>query len=132
MITAMYDVDYEIYKYINEQAKHYVQFDTLLKQKNITFKEAHQKTIQFKEQFNILLSMYSIKGQNLRNTCENLIELIVKQPDNLELQYIYFCVMSDFGLLNRIISKNWTDEQKIRSYFRQNEILQELIEFLKC
>lgn len=128
----MYDVDYEIYKYINEQAKHYVQFDTLLKQKNITFNEAYQKTIQFKEQFNILLSMYSIKGQNLRDTCENLIELIVKQPDNLELQYIYFCVVSDFGLLNRIISKNWTEEQEIRSYFRQNEILQELIEFLKC
>lgn len=48
MITAMYDVDYEIYKYINEQAKHYVQFDTLLKQKNITFKEAHQKQFSLK------------------------------------------------------------------------------------
>lgn len=44
----MYDVDYEIYKYINEQAKHYVQFDTLLKQKNITFKEAHQKQFSLK------------------------------------------------------------------------------------
>ena len=34
----MYDVDYEIYKYINEQADQYIELDELLKQHHLTVK----------------------------------------------------------------------------------------------
>ena len=98
----MYDIDYEIYKYINELADQYVELDELLKQNHLTFDEAIQKIKQFKEQFYSLISKYSIGSQNLVATCYDLMERISRRSDNLDLQYLYLCIMTDFGLLNKI------------------------------
>lgn len=125
-----YYFDYEIYKYINEQAEQYIMFDELLKQNRLTLSEANQKVKQFKENFNNLLEKYAIGTQNLVVTCYDLIELIKQQPDNSDLQYLYFCIVTDVGLLNNILG-NRTEEQEIRNYIRQNEAIQELTGFLK-
>lgn len=125
-----YDFDYEIYKYINEQAEQYIMFDELLKQNRLTLNEANKKVKQFKEKFNTLLEKYAIGTQNLVVTCYDLIELIKQQPDNSDLQYLYFCIVTDVGLLNNILG-NRTEEQEIRNYIRQNESIQELTAFLK-
>lgn len=127
----MYDIDYEIYKYINEQADQYVELDELLKQNHLTFDEVKQKIKQFKEQFYSLISKYSIGSQNLVETCYDLIERMEQQPDNSDLQYLYFCVMTDVGLLNKINTHDRTEEQEIRNYLRQHELIQELMEFLE-
>lgn len=126
----MYDIDYEIYKYINELADQYVELDELLKQNHLTFDEAIQKIKQFKEAFYVLFSKYSISSQNLVITCYDLMEHIKRQPDNPDLQYLYFCVMTDVGLLNKVLGKR-TEEQEIRNYIRQRESIQELTEFLE-
>lgn len=126
-----YDIDYEINKYIDEQADQYIEFDELLKQNHITFDIAKQKVKQFKENFYCLLSKYSISCQNLTATCYDLMEHINKHPDNADLQHLYFCVMTDFGLLNEINSHDRTKEQEIRNYFHQNELVQKLTAFLK-
>ena len=126
----MYDVDYEIYKYINKLADQYVEFDELLKQNHLTFDEAQQRVKQFKEQFYGLLEKYSIGSQNLVKTCYDLMEHIKCQPDNPDLQYLYFCVMTYVGLLNKELGER-TEEQEIRNYLRQNELVQELTAFLK-
>ncbi len=126
----MYDVDYEIYKYINKLADQYVEFDELLKQSHLTFDEAKQKVIQFKEQFYGLLAKYSIGSQNIVETCYDLMEQIRWQPDNPDLQYLYLCVMTDVGLLNKM-SDERTEEREVRNYLRQNELIQELTAFLK-
>lgn len=126
----MYDIDYEIYKYINEQADQYVEFDELLKQNHLTFDDAKQRAQQFKEKFYSLLSKYSIEHHNLVKTCYDLMERISQQSDNPDVQYLYFCIMTDFGLLNTVDSDR-TDEQEIRNYLRQNELVQELSAFLK-
>ena len=127
----MYDIDYEIYKYINELADQYVELDDLLKKNHLTIEEAKQKVKQFKEKFYSLLERYAIGSQNLVVTCYDLIERIKQQPDNSDLQYLYLCVMTDFGLLNEINANDRTEEQEIRNYIRQNELIQELTEFLK-
>lgn len=126
----MCDIDYEIYKYINELADQYVEFDELLKQNHLTFDEVKQKIKQFKEQFYSLLSKYSIGSQNLVEICYDLIERIEQHPDNPDLQYLYFCVMTDVGLLNKVLGER-TEEQEIRNYLRQRESIQELAEFLE-
>ena len=126
----MYDVDYEIYKYINKLADQYVEFDELLKQSHLTFDEAKQKAMQFKEQFYGLLAKYSIGSQNIVETCYDLMEQIRWQPNNPDLQYLYLCVMTDVGLLNKM-SDERTEEREIRNYLRQNELIQELTAFLK-
>ncbi len=126
----MYDIDYEIYKYINELADQYVEFDELLKQNHLTFDEVKQKIKQFKEQFYSLISKYSIGSQNLVETCYDLIERMEQQPDNPDLQYLYFCVITDVGLLNKVLGER-TEEQEIRNYLRQHESIQELTEFLE-
>ena len=126
----MYDIDYEIYKYINEQADQYVEFDELLKQNHLTFYEVKQKVKHFKEKFQNLISEYAIGSQNLVVTCYDLMERIKRQPDNPDLQYLYFCIMTDVGLLNKVLGDR-TEEQEIRNYLRQRESIQELTEFLK-
>lgn len=112
----MYDIDYEIYKYINELADQYVELDELLKQNHLTFDEVKQKIKQFKEQFYSLISKYSISSQNLVETCYDLIERMEQQPDNPDLQYLYFCVITDVGLLNKVLGER-TEEQEIRNYW---------------
>lgn len=126
-----YNFDYEIYKYIDEQADIYVSFKDFLKNHNITFDEAWICVKQFKGKFNNLLSKHSIGNQNIAVTCYDLIECIIQQSDNPDLHYLYFCIMTDFGLLNDINSFDHTKEQDIRNYFRQNELIQELLGFLK-
>ena len=127
----MYDIDYEINKYIDEQADCYVSFHDLLKQNHLTFEEAKQRVKKFKEKFYGLLSKYSISNQNLVKTCYELMEHISKQPYNTDLQYLYFCIITDFGLLSETNTHDHTEEQKIRNYLHQNEHLQELTAFLK-
>lgn len=126
----MYDVDYEIYKYINELADQYVEFDELLKQNHLTFDSAQQKAKQFKEKFYALLANYSIRSQDLVVICYDLMERVFQQPDNPDLQYLYLCLMTDFGLLIRTDSDS-TEEQRIRNYIRQQERMQELTNFLE-
>ncbi len=124
----MYDVDYEIYKYINELADEYVELDELLKQKHLTFTKAQQQAEQFKEAFYALLAKYSIRSQDLIVICYDLMEHIYQQPDNPDLQYLYLCVMTDFGLLVRTDPAP-AEEQRIRNYLRQQERMQELTNF---
>lgn len=126
----IYDIDYEIYKYINEQAEQYIEFDELLKQNYTTYEDARKNVKCFREKFYNMLSRYSIGSQNLVEMCYDLMKNIRQYPDNPDLQYLYFCIITDSGLLNVINSYERTEEQKIRNYFRQYELIQELSAFL--
>ncbi len=129
--VTMEDIDYEIYKYINKLADEYIELDELLKQNCLTFDEALSQAKQFREKFYNLLTEYSIGSQNLVVTCYDLIEHISQQPDNPDLQYLYLCVMTDFGLLNQLNYYERTEEVEIRNYFSQHELMKELTEFWK-
>ncbi len=126
-----YNYDYEILKYIDEEADNYVTFKDFLKNHNVTFDKAWNCVKQFKEKFNNLLSKYSIGKENLVVMCYDLMERISQQYNNPELHYLYFCIMTDVGLLNDINSSDHTKEQEIRIYFKQKKIIQELSEFLE-
>lgn len=126
-----YDIDYEIYKYINRLAEAYVPLNDLLSQNRLTFEEALQNMKQFKEKFDILLSDYSIGNRNLVMTCYDLIDRISGNPENADLRYLYICIMTDFGVLNNVSFPKRTEEQKIRNYLRQNGLIRELSDFLK-
>lgn len=126
----MYDIDYEIYKYINELADQYVETDELLKRNHLTFDEALQQAKQFKEKFYTLLDKYSIGSQSIVVICYELMERISQYPDNPDFQYLYLCVMTDFCLLVRT-DPDPDDEQKIRNYLHQQELIQELTKFWK-
>lgn len=125
-----YDIDYEIYKYINEQVKEYVPLDYLLKQNNTTSDEVLHEVMRFRQEFDNLLLKYHIKNNNIVGICFDLAERINENSDNSELHYIYFCVVTDFGLLNRTDTVERTVEQEIRNYIRQRKLIHELMEFL--
>lgn len=59
------------------------------------------------------------------------MERIEQQPEHPDLQYLYFCVVTDFGLLNAVNAADRTEEQKIRNYFRQQNALRELTDFFR-
>jgi hypothetical protein len=120
------DIDYEIDKYIDEQADEYMTFGELLENRGITLDEVRHEVKKFREKFNRLLEKYSISGQNLVTTCRDLMELMDEDRDNPELQYIYFCIMTDSGVLS---GTGDTEEQDVRNYLRQVDSIGELTEF---
>lgn len=125
-----YDMEYKVYQYLNEQAAQYVPFSELLRQNRLTFPEAKQQVDAFRERFHRLLEKHHIACSNAVRLCYDLMERIREQPDAPALQYLYFCTITDFGLLNEINSGDRTEAQSIRNYFRQNERIQELSAFL--
>lgn len=127
----MYDVDYEIYKFIDEEADKYVEVDELLKQNHLTLGEAQLSAKNFKEQFYTLLEKYSIGCQNPAVTCYELMECIYQQPDNDELKQLYFSIITDFGFLSKANDHDFADEQNIRNYLHQRKLIMELSFFLK-
>ncbi|MDE7365392.1 MAG: hypothetical protein K2N27_11055 [Ruminococcus sp.] len=126
-----YDVDYEIFKYINKQADHYVPLNKILEKHHCTFDEAKQKIKRFKADFAELLKKYQIGSENAVMMYCDLMNLAEEMPENQDLHYIYICMMTDSGLLNETNTYERTEEQNIRNYFRQNEKIRELSEFLE-
>jgi len=126
-----YDMDYEIYQYISQQVENYVLLDDLLVRNHLTYHAAKQKTALFKEKYNFLLEKYHIRKQNPVMLCYDLIKLLNQFPENEELQYLYFCTVTDTGLLNEINSDSITEEQAIRNYINQKKQVQELTEFMQ-
>lgn len=98
----MEDFDYEIYRYIDEMIEDYVPFNTLLKRNGLTFVSALDKVKKFRLNFKRLLLKYDIKADNIVTICYDIIKRIRSAPDNNELKYIYFCIVTDVGLLNDI------------------------------
>ncbi len=126
-----YDIDYEIYQYINQQAENYISLEKLVLQQNLNYETALQKAIGFRENYYQLLEKYHIRNQNLVMICYDLAELINQFPENQELQYIYFCILTDTGLLNPVKPDEQTEEQAIRNYIFQKEKIQELTEWMQ-
>ena len=124
-------MDYEIYQYINQQAENYVSFEELLTQQNLTYDTAIQKAFAFKEKYVQLLQKYHISNQNIVILCHDLISQIHQSPENQDLQYLYFCTVTDTGLLNEINAEGRTEEQIIRNHIRQQERIQELTDFIQ-
>lgn len=127
----MEDFDYEIYRYIDEMMEDYVPFNTLLKRNGLTFVSALDKVKKFRLNFKRLLLKYDIKADNIVTICYDIIKRIRSAPDNNELKYIYFCIVTDVGLLNDINSHDWNNEQKIQVYLEQKEQIEELSEFFE-
>ena len=130
--VPMADIDYEIYKYINELADQYIELDDLLEQNGVSYSEALEQAAQFRKQFLCLLEKHAVRNQDLVVTCWDLMERIEQQPEHPDLQYLYFCVVTDFGLLNAVNAADRTEEQKIRNYFRQQNALRELTDFFQA
>lgn len=130
--VPMADIDYEIYKYINELADQYIELDDLLEQNGVSYSEALEQAAQFRKQFLCLLEKHAVRNQDLVVICWDLMERIEQQPEHPDLQYLYFCVVTDFGLLNAVNAADRTEEQKIRNYFRQQNALRELTDFFQA
>lgn len=125
-----YDLDYEIYQYIDQQAESDVSFKELLAQNDLTYASAKQKVREFQERYTHLLHHYPIRNQNAAALCHDLSEKMEQFPENQELWYLYFCTVTDTGLLNTINGVQ-SDEQGIRNYIRQQGRIQELTDFME-
>ena len=130
------DMEYEVYKYLNRQAESYVPLNTLLCQRNLTFEAAEQLVQDFREKAFRLMKQYQIGNANLVQICRVLAARIKDDPQNADLVYLYFCIMTDLGLINEINSADCTAEQAVRNYFRQQDAVSELLDFyqeqLRC
>lgn len=122
-----YDADYEINQYIDQAADSYVSLKDLLLQHHMTYDEALQKTAEFREKYYGFLNQYAIKSENIVRLCYDLMAQIKHSPEDQDLQFLYFCTVTDTGLL----SEYQTGEQAIRNYFQQSEKVRELTDFLQ-
>ena len=129
--VPMADIDYEIYKYINELADQYIELDDLLEQNGVPTAKHWSRQHNFGTVF-VPAGKHAVRNQDLVVTCWDLMERIEQQPEHPDLQYLYFCVVTDFGLLNAVNAADRTEEQKIRNYFRQQNALRELTDFFQA
>ncbi len=120
-----YDIEYEMFRYIDEQAENYVTLKELLLQHGSSYDEALRKASEFKEKYYRLLEKHGIKHQNLVSLCYDLASQLKYSSDSQELLYLYFCTITDTGLL----SEKQAGEQAIRNYFQQSEKVHELTVF---
>ena len=74
--VPMADIDYEIYKYINELADQYIELDDLLEQNGVSYSEALEQAAQFRKQFLCLLEKHAVRNQDLVVICWDLMERI--------------------------------------------------------
>ena len=122
-----YDADFEINQYIDQEAACYISLKDLLLQHHLTYDEAIQKTAEFREKYYDFLNQYAMKSENIVRLCYDLMAQIKDSPENQDLQFLYFCTVTDTGLL----SEYQTGEQAIRNYFQQSEKVRELTDFLQ-
>ena len=80
--VPMADIDYEIYKYINELADQYIELDDLLEQNGVSYSEALEQAAQFRKQFLCLLEKHAVRNQDLVVICWDLMERIEQQPEH--------------------------------------------------
>jgi len=120
-----------ISSYIDEESDAYISLNQLLKMKKVSFEEAKTEIVNFKNKFIELAAKYDISLLSIAHTCIDLITKIKEEPNNSELQYIYLCIISDSGVLNTINSEANTDEQIIRNYFHQSDLIDKLSEYLQ-
>ena len=117
--APMADIDYEIYKYINELADQYIELDDLLEQNGVSYSEALEQAAQFRKQFLCLLEKHAVRNQDLVVICWDLMERIEQQPEHPDLQYLYFCVVTDFGLFFQAQSENLQKYHALLEYLKK-------------
>ena len=78
----MADIDYEIYKYINELADQYIELDDLLEQNGVSYSEALEQAAQFRKQFLCLLEKHAVRNQDLVVICsgKSVAEKVARYP----------------------------------------------------
>jgi len=126
-----HDIDYEIYQYVNQQAESYIPLGELLAQRNLSYDSAKHKTAGFREKYHQLQHDYHIRNQNVVMLCLDLMTRMEQLPGNQDLEYLYFCTVTDAGLLNEINLGGHSEEQCIRNYISQKERVQELMDFMQ-
>ncbi|MDE6034809.1 MAG: hypothetical protein K2G36_02750 [Ruminococcus sp.] len=125
-----YDLEYEIFKYLCEEAEKYVNFKDFLKNNDMTFNEALNKVNEYRKNFFDLLEKYKICPDNIVSVCIDLINLIEKNPENKDLHYIYSVVITDRGVLMDMHRGERTAEQDIRNWTEQKKFSDNLTDFL--
>ena len=126
--VPMADIDYEIYKYINELADQYIELDDLLEQNGVSYSEALEQAAQFRKQFLCLLEKHAVRNQDLVVICWDLMERIeqltmAKKAKGNRVQVILECTEhKDSGMpgTSRYITtknrKNTTERLELKKY----------------
>ena len=124
-------MDYEVYKYIDQHTEDNISFEEILENNNLTYDEADGNKLQFVKNFRELLSKYGICSRNIVGICNGIIEKINENSDNQELQYLYFCVITDNGIINKINYSENDDERILENYIQQQKKINSLNEFME-
>ena len=119
----------EINAFLDTQADSYVSFREQLRHRGLDYHEAKKKMQRFTDKYHQLLKCHQISADDLVRTCLDLVDKIKVTPDSSDLQYIYFCIITDRGLLYPSGSEITFEEQRIQNFFQQEEQIQALLRF---
>ena len=115
--------------FLDAQADSYVPFREVLRRRGMDFASARQGMRQFTDKYQQLAGLHHIRTDALVTACLDLTEQLQTTPDDTDLQYLYFCVMTDRGLLHPTDAHPAADEEQIQRWFRQEKQVQSLV---KC
>lgn len=114
----------EINRLIDEAADEYVPFEEILKQNNITFKDALSAAEGEKEHFFNTLKKYGIYSHDISSVCYNVTKLL-KIEQNNDILFLYISLLSEHILLFDDITDNeqkitlWLDYHKHFEYIKE-------------
>lgn len=120
-----YEEEFKLYKLISQMADEYPELDELLESNGLTYKEALQKTNDWKEELEHLLKKLNIHDQSLVTVCRAIIKQISIEPGNADLQRAYCMIITDLGLLFPYDER--TEERDIRNYLKQKDNTEKLM-----
>ncbi len=125
------DFEYELWKYIDQQIDQDISLKEKLKKKNWTYQTAKKEVSEFKKNYDMLLQRWHINKENVAVLCCDLIKMVKAFPDQPDLQHLYFCTLTDAGLLNPVGNDFFSEQQEIENYIIQDEKVQILKAFMQ-
>ena len=125
------ELEFAMFEYISRQAENYCETDALLAQHQLTAAQAAQQAQTFRAAYFQDLADRKIRTQNPAALCLDLAEQLRNTPGDRVLQHLYFCTVTDTGLLCLFPEEECTEEQNIRNYLFQRERVRKLEQFLQ-
>jgi len=121
----------DYYEFLDQECDNYESLSDILKNNSTTVEEIKTEIQYFRDKFRLLAENYYLDLRNPVKMYLDVIEKIADDSDNPELHYIYICLVSDYRVLNNINTEDNDDEQLIRNYLNQKNLVAKYSELLQ-
>ena len=108
----------------------YIPTETLLRNHGLTFPQAEQEQMAFREKFHRLAGSHRLRTDSLLHFCTDFLKYVETAEITEELRFLYLSAVMDCGLLFPDDPAERTREQNVRCYLEQTERMTQFSQWL--